>query len=149
MIDDAGREALDWRELLGRNRPLAVQRLTERVHHAAEHFVADRHRDDAAGAFDEIPFLDVLEFAEQHRADAFLLEVQRDAEHAVRELEHLARHRVVDAVHARDAVANRDDAADLGHVNVDGVAADLLADDFGYLFGFDVHRLRRLPSVVL
>ena len=28
---------------------------------------------------------------------------------------------------------------DFGHVHVDGVAADLLADDLGNFFGFDVH----------
>jgi hypothetical protein len=32
-----------------------------------------------------------------------------------------------------------DDAADFRHIHVDGVAPDLLANDFGYLFGFDVH----------
>ena len=77
--------------------------------------------------------------AEEHRADAFFFEVQRDAEHAVRELEHLAGHRLLDAVHARDAVADRDDGADFGDVDVDGIAADLVADDSGDLFGFDVH----------
>ena len=86
-----------------------------------------------------VAFLDFLELAEQHRADAFLFEVQRDAEHAVRELEHLAGHRVVDAVDARDAVADRDDAAHLGDVDVDGEAADLVADDLGDFLGLDVH----------
>src|SRR5262245_9829685 len=42
-------------------------------------------------------------------------------------------------MHARDAVADRDDAADFGDVDVDRVAADLLADDLGNLFAFDVH----------
>ena len=121
------------------DRALAVDRLAERVDDAAEQLVADRHRDDAAGALDRVAFLDLLELAEQHRADALLFEVQRDAEHAVRELEHLAGHRVLDAVHARDAVADRDDAADFGDVDVDGVAADLVADDLGNLFSFDVH----------
>ena len=145
-IHDAGREALDGRELSGRDRPLAVDRLAERVHDAAEQLVADRHRHDAAGALDDVAFLDLLVFAEQHGADAFLFEVERDAEHAVRELEHLAGHGVVHAVHARDAVADRDDAADLRHVHVDGVAPDLLADDLGYFFGFYVHRpLGRFP----
>ena len=126
-------------KLLGADRALAVDRLAERVDHAAEHLFADRHRDDAAGALDDVAFLDLRELAEQHRADAFFFEVQRDAEHAVRELEHLAGHRVLDAVHARDAVADRDDAADFGDVDVDGVAADLLADDLGDFFSFDVH----------
>ena len=46
---------------------------------------------------------------------------------------------VLDAVDARDAVADRDDRADFGDVHVDGVAADLVADDLGDFFGFDVH----------
>ena len=121
------------------DRALAVDRLAERVDDAADQLFADRHRDDAAGPLDRVAFLDVRELAEQHGADAFLFEVQRDAEHAVRELEHLAGHRLLDAVHARDAVADRDDRADFGDVDVDGVAADLVADDLGDFFGFDVH----------
>ena len=110
---------------IGRNsvvcdRALAVDRLAERVDDAAEHRVADRHRDDAAGALDRIAFLDLLGVAEQHRADALLFEVERDAEHAVRELEHLAGHGALDAVDAGDAVADRDDAADFGDVDLDG-----------------------------
>ena len=138
-IDDAGREALDRQELLRQDRALAVDRLAERVDDAAEHLVADRHGDDAAGALDGVAFLDLLEVAEQHGADAVLFEVQRDAEHAVRELEHLAGHGALDAVHARDAVADRDDAADFGHVDVDGVAADLVANDLGDFVRSDVH----------
>ena len=104
-IDDARREPLDRHELLRRDRALAVDRLAERVHDAADQLVADRHRDDAARALDDVAFLDVRRVAEEHRADALLFEVQRDAEQAVRELEHLAGHGALDAVHARDAVA--------------------------------------------
>ena len=45
-----------------------------------------------------------------------------------------------DAVDARDAVADRDDGADFGDVDVDGVAANLVADDLGDFFGLDVHK---------
>ena len=85
------------------------------------------------------PSLMSVECAEQHGADAVLFEVQRDAEHAVRELEHLAGHGALDAVDAGDAVADRHDGADFGHVDVHGVVADLVADDFGNLFGLDLH----------
>ena len=124
---------------LRQDRALAVDRLAERVDDAAEHLFADRHRDDAAGALDRIAFLDLAVLAEQHGADAVLFEVQRDAEHAVRELEHLAGHGALAAVHARDAVAERHDRADFGDVDVDREAADLLADDLGNLVGFDAH----------
>ena len=122
-----------------RDRALAVDRLAECVHDAPEQLLADRHRDDAAGPLHQVAFLDLLELAEQHGADALLFQVQRDAVHAVRKLEHFAGHRVVDAVNARDAVTDRDDAAHLGNVDVDRVAANLLADDLGYLVGFYVH----------
>ena len=146
-IDDAGRDALDRRRLLGDDRALAVDRLAERVHDAADQLVADRHRDDAAGPLDRVAFLDLREVAEQHRADALFFEVQRDAEDAVRELEHLAGHRLFDAVHARDAVADRDDRADFGDVDVNGVAADLVADDLGDFFSFDIHKLSMLSGL--
>jgi hypothetical protein len=42
-------------------------------------------------------------------------------------------------VHARDAVADRDDRAHFGHVDVEREAADLVADDLGNLFCFDIH----------
>ena len=87
----------------------------------------------------EIAFLDFLELAEQHGADALLFQVQRNPVDAVRELEHLARHHLLDAVDTRDPVANRDDAAHFGDIDVDGEAANLLANDLGYLFGFYVH----------
>jgi hypothetical protein len=51
-----------------------------------------------------IAFLDFEVIAQQHGADAVLFEVQRDAEHAVRELEHLARHGALATVHDRDTV---------------------------------------------
>ena len=140
-IDDARRNALDRHEGLRRDRTLAVDRLPQRIHDAAEQLFADGHRDDAPGALHDVAFLDFRVLAEQHRADAVFLEIQRDAEDAVRKLEHLAGHGALDAVHARDAVAERHDAADFGDVHLDGVAADLLADDLGNLFSFDVHNL--------
>ena len=73
----------------------------------------------------------------------------------MRKLEHLARHGSLDAMDPRDAIAERDDAADFRHVDFDGIAADLLADDLGNLFSFDLHnfyltqRRRLMSSVVL
>ena len=42
----------------------------ERVDHAAEEGVADRHREHLAGALDLLALLDLLEVAEDHDADA-------------------------------------------------------------------------------
>ena len=139
-IGDARRQPLDGRELVGRDRALAVHRLAERVDHAAEHRVAHRHRDDAAGALDLVAFLERVELAEQHGADAVLFEVQRDAEQAVGKLQHLAGHGLVHALHARDAVAHRHDGADFGDVDVEREAAQLFPDNPRDVVCLDAHR---------
>jgi hypothetical protein len=128
-IDDARRDTLDRHERLCRDRSFAVDRLAKRVHDAAEQLFAYGHRDDAAGALDDVPFLDLGEFPEEHRAHTVLFEIQRYAEDAVRKFEHLTGHRPLYAVNARDAVTDGHDAADFCDVDLNGVAADLLADD--------------------
>ena len=60
----------------------------------------------------------LLPRAEQHGADVVGLEVEREAGHVVRQLEHLERHAVLEAVDARDAVGDRQDGADLGEVGL-------------------------------
>jgi len=140
-IDDARRNALDGHELLRRNRAFAIDGLPQGIHDATEQLFADRHRDDASGALDDVAFLDFRVLTEQHGTDAVFLEVQRDTEDAVRKLEHLAGHGALDTVHPRDAVAERHDAADFGDVDLDSIAADLVADDLGNFFSLDVHNL--------
>ena len=138
-IDDAWRDAFDLHELLRDDRALAVDRLPERIHHAADELLADRHGDDAARPLDRVPFANLGVLAQQHRADAVFFEIERDAVHAMRELEHLAGHGFLDTMHPGDAVTDRHDRADLGDIDVDGVAADLVANDLGDFFRFDVH----------
>ena len=80
-VDDAGRQAFERIELRGVDRALAVDRLAERVHHAADHRLADRDRHDAAGALHLVAFFDLPVVAQQHRADLIFFQVQRDAGH--------------------------------------------------------------------
>jgi hypothetical protein len=58
-----------------------------------------------------------VEVAEEHAADAVFLEVERQPADVVRELHELAGHDVLQAVHARDPVADRRDVPHLGHVD--------------------------------
>jgi hypothetical protein len=108
---------------------------------------ADRNGNDAARPLHNVAFLDLGELAEQHRADAVFLEVQRDAEHPVRELEHFAGHGALDTVDARDAVAERHDAANFGDVDFDGEAANLVADDLGDFVSFNFHNIFYVVSL--
>ena len=108
--------------------PLAVDRLTQRVDHAAEEGVADGHREHLAGALDLLALFDLLEVTEDHRADAVLVEVERNTEHAAGELQQLLRHHRRQALDVRDAVAGVDDGADLLALGVGLEAGDILLD---------------------
>ena len=61
------------------DRALAVDRLAERVDHAAEQRLADGDLGDPAGALDLVAFLDGLRVAEERDADVVLFEVQHQA----------------------------------------------------------------------
>ena len=113
--DHARRDLLDDVGHLGVDRTLAVDRLAERVDDAADQLGADRHFENAARALDRVAFGDVLVLAQHHRADRVALEVEREAERVVRELEHLALHHVRQPVNAADAVGDRHDRALRAH----------------------------------
>ena len=119
---------------------LAVQRAAERVDDAPEQLVADRDLQEAVGPLDRVALLDVAPGAEQHGADVVGLEVQREARDVVRQLEHLERHAVLEAVDARDAVRHREHRADLGEVRLAGVEPlDAALEDGRDLVWLDLH----------
>ena len=134
-LDDAGRLELERAALRRLDRAEPVERVPERVDDAAEQARADRHAHDLAGATDRLALLHVLPLAEERGADVVLLEVERDAGHAVLELEPLERDAVLEAVDAGDAVADLEDAADLGEVGLDVELLDPILEDRGDLFG--------------
>src|SRR5262249_48341187 len=117
-IDDSGRVALDRPELLGGDRALPVDGLAQRIHDAPDERLADRHLRDTVGALDDVAFLDDRVVTQQYGTDLILLEVQHHADDVVRKREQLARHRLLEPVHARDAVADLDDATDLLQIDL-------------------------------
>ena len=74
-----------------------------------------------------LEILDEIGLAEENGSDGVLLEVQRHAHDAVRQLEQLARHARLEAVDARDAVSDRDHRSGLGNVDCAFVILDLFA----------------------
>ncbi len=139
-LHDAGRLELR-RALRARvDVALAVERVAERVDDAAQQLLADGDLEQRAGPLDGVAFLDQLPVAEQHDADVVGLEVQRQAGDVVRQLEHLERHAVLEAVDAGDAVADGEDGADLGQLGRAGAEPlDAALEDGGDFVGLDLH----------
>src|SRR6202035_5136332 len=138
--NDAGRLDVDAHALLGLDRALAIDRIAERIDHAAEQALADRGVDDGAGALDGLAFLDLAVGAEDHDADVVGFEVQRHAAGAVFELDHFTGLNVVEAVDAGNAVADGQHLSDFGNFSLLAEILDLVLEDRGNFRGADVHQ---------
>src|ERR1700704_3000925 len=138
--NDAGRLDVDAHPLVGLDRALAVDRIAERIDHAAEQALADRGIDNGAGALDGLAFLDLAVGAEDHDADIVGLEIERHAAGAVLELDHLAGLDVVEAVDAGNAVADGQHLSDFGNLSLLAEILDLVLEDRGNFRGADVHQ---------
>ena len=123
---DPGRLDLHPPQLGADEVALAVDGLAEGVDDAAEHAVADGHREDAAGRLDGLALLDLVDVAEDDGADRVLVEVEGEADGAVLELQQLVDPGVRQAGHAGDAVT------DLGH-SADGAGLERRLEAFEVL----------------
>ena len=117
------------RRAAGDDRPLVVDRLAQRVDHAADHGVADRHAEQLAGRRDGLPLVDAEVVAQDDDADGRLFEVEGQPADAVLEADHLAGHDAREAVDAGDAVADLQHAPDLGPVTSGLELLDLALND--------------------
>ena len=140
-FDDAGGDPLERVAVGGLDRPLAVDRIAERVDHAADHRRSDRDLHDPARAADLVALVDQPGLAHQHRADLVLFEVQRQPVDVVRKRQQLAGHRLLQPVDAGDAVTDAQDGADLGDVDLGLVTRQLALEDRCDLIGSYLHVL--------
>jgi len=114
---------------------VAVDRTPERVDDAADECGTDGDLEDSAGAADLVALLELEVVAEDDGADVVLFEVERECGDRVAGLarvylEHLARHRLAEAVDARDSVLHLEDRPDLFDVELVEVGGfDLLEED--------------------
>src|SRR2546430_6159678 len=81
-----------------------------------------------------------MRLTEDRRADVVFFEVQDDAEEVVRELEKLARGRVVETVNARDAVTRRKYRPGLADLDAVVEVLDLLLENLADLGCLNLHR---------
>ena len=135
----AGGVRFDRPALGGGDRSAAVQRIAQRVDHAAKHRVADGHREQPAGAADLVALVDREEIAENDDADGVFLQVEGQPVDAAGEFDHFARHHAGQSVDAGDAVAHLDHAADLADVDARFELLNFLLDYGSDLVGFELH----------
>src|SRR5690606_22164886 len=114
-----------------------VDGLAERVDHAAEVSVPDGHGEHAPRPLDLLPLFDAGEVAEHHHTDVPDVEVQRDAERAVLELQQLVGHRRGQPLDVRDTVAGVGDDADLLLGDLRLVRGDVALERAADLLGRD------------
>ena len=137
---DAGGLELDRPSLGGGDRPLAVERIAERIDDPADHGVADRHLEQGAQRPHLVAFLDFEVVAQHDDADRVLFEVEGQAAHlGTAELDHLAVHDVRQAVDAGNAVADFQDSADLAGVEAGAEVPDFLSQYGSDLVCFEFH----------
>jgi hypothetical protein len=105
-LDYAGRNAFDRHVAAGADRPLAVNRLAEHVHHTPDQRVTNRNGNDAPGAAHFVTLFDFDVIAHDDHTDIILLQVERDAHHAVFELDQFLGTHAVQPDDAGDAVAH-------------------------------------------
>src|SRR6478672_1192272 len=137
-LHDIGRLQLEGATRVGLDLAEAVDLVAERVDDAAAEVVAGGDREALARALDGMALLDAREVTEDDDADLVDVEVQREAERAVLELEQLVGHGRGQTLDVSDAVTGVGDAADLfagGRAGLVGLdervqcVADLLRTD--------------------
>src|SRR5262249_6327855 len=112
-FDDARGDFFEGIKGFGLDRALVVQWLADRVHNASEKRFPNRDLQKFSRSFRFVSFSDFCGIAEQNRADFGLFQVQSEAEHAVRELDHLVEHDVAQTFDAGDPVPGFADNADI------------------------------------
>ena len=125
-IYDTRRHPLDRVVLFRMDRALAVDRSAQGIDDASDQLLARGNLENRAGALGLVAFLDKGGVAEQHQAHRFFLEVQRQTEHIVRELDELAVHHTLEPVNPGNAVTSGDDGAHFRDVDFGFVIANLL-----------------------
>mmetsp|Transcript_64756 Transcript_64756/g.128016 ORF Transcript_64756/g.128016 Transcript_64756/m.128016 type:complete len:653 (-) Transcript_64756:1006-2964(-) len=108
---------------------LAVNRVAEAIDDTAEHAITHGDVNDSARALHRVTLLDRAIVTEHDNTNVVVLQVERHATQAGVKLNHLAGLHVLQAVHARNTVTDRQHLADLLELDLAAVVHDLGLDD--------------------
>ncbi len=96
------------------HRTFAIDADPKGIDHAPQQAHADWNGKQAPGRTHLLTSHDILVFTEENGADLRLFQVQRDAEEAVAEVDHLIEHHATETLDARHAIADLPDDANIG-----------------------------------
>ena len=140
-LQNTGGRALNGAVVGSLNGAFAVNGLAQRVDHAADHTLTDRHGDNLAGTLDGTALFDAFIVTKQDDGDAVFFQILRHAVGTALKLDQLTGHTVVKPRGARNTVAHHRYRSGLSLLNGILVVLDLGTDDAGNLFGFQLHCL--------
>ncbi len=142
-----GSDTLDRHQLRPLDGTVVVDRLPESVDHAADKPVTHRNAHDFAAALDLVSLAQDGVIAQNDAADLILVEVHRQAFHAVGKLQHLSRHGLVQAVEAGNPVAERNNRPYFIDADLCIVVLNLLLQELRDLVCLDL-RHTFFPSIL-
>ncbi|GBF27930.1 hypothetical protein MnTg02_02990 [bacterium MnTg02] len=122
------------------NRPLAVNRIAERINDTAEKALAHGHIDNRSRPLDRIAFLDGAVVPENHDTDIIDLEIEGHAANAAGKFNQFAGLHIVEAVNAGNTVAHRQDLTNFGNLGLFTEILNLLLQNRGDFCGPNIHQ---------
>src|SRR5205085_4631968 len=141
--DDAGCLDLDAAAMRCLDLAETVDRLPERIDHAAEQSLADRHVGNTSRTANFSALADLVGIREDGGADVVFLEVENHPLDSAFEFQQLTGGRTLEAMNARNTVAGRKDATGLAYLDLPTEVTDLLFDEIADLGSLDL--LHRIP----
>ncbi|MNV71034.1 hypothetical protein D3C71_1640280 [compost metagenome] len=123
------------------DRTFTVDRLTQRVNHAANQLRTYRHFQNATGTFNFLTFGDVLVLAQDHGTNGVTLQVHGQAKGVARELEHFTLHHVCQAMDTNDTVGYGDHGTFGTRLYTFGQVLNLRLDQVTDFRGVQLHDL--------
>src|SRR5579875_227416 len=114
------RQALQGIERLRFNWAFAVNGPAQRIHDTTDQGLSHWNRDDPPGAFYRVTLLDVAVIAKQYNPNLIFFQIESDADGLWSKFDQFARHDILQAVNACNAVTNADYRSCFGNIR-DGV----------------------------
>ena len=121
------------------NGALAVEWIPQRIEHASDDGIPNRHTQQGTQGFDFVTFLNRQEVAEDDDPDAVLFQIQRQPSRTVGELDHFTGHHTRESINSCNTVTDFENGTDFADVNFTVKLLDLCLQDRCDLIAIELH----------